>query len=540
MNALTRTLNTIWTVLGSAPLWIKIMGIVVLPLFLVVLFLTVELREAMLVLEAHPEEPSFAPGLISLFIQGNLLLLALVLVVGIGLAYGLSQVLARPLRRLLDAIRQVEAGNLQARVPVWADDEVGQVQQAFNRMVQKLDTTQRSLEERNRELSLANQIAMGVAEGLGVDAILENTLTDALALTGSDWGSVYLYDPAREGFNLRLLLGPLSPALARASTYREARTSPMRRVVETGAPYSMDDISTAPEYPEEIRDQVTQQGMRAWVCAPLKTKGQVVGVLNLLRRRAEPYTARDMEMLETVGGFLGVALANASLLEDLHHKEAELRRALRRAVEVQEEERKRLSRELHDEVGQALTSTLIRLRALQGEQDLETVHQRLEGMRYLTVQSIEELRRLAMDLRPAALDSLGIVPALRWYIQQVGERSGIQVGFVAPEQMSRLPAEVELALYRIAQEGLTNALRHSRAQRVDVLLELGPHAVWLTISDDGLGFDQAAADSGLGLVGMRERIDLFGGAYRIETAPGQGTRLWVEIPLNERGQPHAE
>jgi two-component system, NarL family, sensor histidine kinase UhpB len=145
-----------------------------------------------------------------------------------------------------------------------------------------------------------------------------------------------------------------------------------------------------------------------------------------------------------------------------------------------------------------------------------------------------------MDLRPAALDSLGIVPALRWYIQQVGERSGIQVGFVAPEQMSRLPAEVELALYRIAQEGLTNALRHSRAQRVDVLLELGPHAVWLTISDDGLGFDQAAADSGLGLVGMRERIDLFGGAYRIETAPGQGTRLWVEIPLNERGQPHAE
>jgi signal transduction histidine kinase len=540
MNAQARTLNTIWTVLGSAPLWIKIMGIVVLPLFLVVLFLTLELREAMLVLEAHPEEPSLAPGLISLFIQGNLLVLALVLVVGIGLAYGLSQVLARPLRRLLDAIRQVEAGNLQARVPVWADDEVGQVQQAFNRMVQKLDTTQRSLEERNRELSLANQIAMGVAEGMGVDAILENTLTDALALTASDWGSVYLYDPAREGFNLRLLLGPLSPALARASTYREARTSPMRRVVETGLPYSMDDVSTAPEFPEEMQAQVAQEGLRAWVCAPLKTKGEVVGVLNLLRRRAEPYTSRDMEMLETVGGFLGVALANASLLDDLHYKEAELRRALRRAVEVQEEERKRLSRELHDEVGQALTSTLIRLRALQGEQDLETIHQRLEGMRYLTVQSIEELRRLAMDLRPAALDSLGIVPALRWYIQQAGERSGIQVGFVAPENMGRLQPEVELALYRIAQEGLTNALRHSQAQRVDVLLELGPHAVWLTISDDGLGFDQAAADSGLGLVGMRERIDLFDGAYRIETAPGQGTRLWVEIPLNERGQPHAE
>lgn len=220
------------------------------------------------------------------------------------------------------------------------------------------------------------------------------------------------------------------------------------------------------------------------------------------------------------------------LLAELTKKEAELRNALHRAVAYQEDERKRISRELHDEIGQSLTSILIRLKNLQGMTDPDLISDRVNGILYITTQTIEEMRRLSMDLRPAALDNLGILPALRWCVQQSSQQNkDLEVLFVGPERMSRLPPEVEIVLYRIAQEGLNNAVRHSQAKHVEIKLEQNPHLIWLEVSDDGQGFDPASLTRGLGLVGIRERVELFNGHCGIENQTGGGTRLWAEIPL---------
>ncbi|CAG1015352.1 two-component system, NarL family, sensor histidine kinase UhpB [Anaerolineales bacterium] len=230
---------------------------------------------------------------------------------------------------------------------------------------------------------------------------------------------------------------------------------------------------------------------------------------------------------------------NTRLIEELREKETELRFALRRAVDVQEQERKRIARELHDEIGQALTSILIRLKSLQNITDLDVMTDRLDGIRYLASQTIEEMRRLSMDLRPAALDNLGILPALRWHIGQSMEQNQIEIQFTAPERMERLPPEVEIVLYRVAQEGLNNAIRHSQAKHVEVKLEHTPLFVWLSVSDDGQGFDADGLHRGLGLVGIRERVDLLKGQCGIESQRGSGARLWVEIPLTEANPAHA-
>jgi two-component system sensor histidine kinase DegS len=137
-----------------------------------------------------------------------------------------------------------------------------------------------------------------------------------------------------------------------------------------------------------------------------------------------------------------------------------------------------------------------------------------------------------MDLRPAALDNLGILPALRWCVQQSSQQNkDLEVLFVGPERMNRLPPEVEIVLYRIAQEGLNNAVRHSQAKHVEIKLVQNPHLIWLEVSDDGQGFDPTSLKRGLGLVGIRERVELVNGHYGIENQLGGGTRLWVEIPL---------
>jgi len=140
-----------------------------------------------------------------------------------------------------------------------------------------------------------------------------------------------------------------------------------------------------------------------------------------------------------------------------------------------------------------------------------------------------------MDLRPAALDDLGLVAAIRWYVQECAERSGIQVDFAASDTLSRLPAEVEIVLYRAVQEGLTNIVRHAQARQVHIALERSDHAVWLTIADDGKGMDiNPQRLSGLGLAGMQERVTLAGGRLTIDSAPGSGTRIVIELPVQDQ------
>jgi len=384
-----------------------------------------------------------------------------------------------------------------------------------------------------RELGAINELAEALTLGQGVDAVIETALNRVIALIDVDVGSIYLLE--KDGLTLKLKAsqGYFSPDLALAIANTGKLNSPMQYLFESGHAIAMEDIRTSPGISKELAGMLSREGFISWACAPLKMEGEVIGVYHLGKHGKRSFSSYDLALLEVIGNFVGSCLSNAYFLIDLRHKEADLRRALHRAVELQEEERKRLARELHDEIGQALTSILLRLKTLQEEEDAKVMNDRLNELRFLTAQTIEELRRLAMDLRPSALDSLGIVPALRWYTQQCAERTGLDIRFLGPEQYERLSPETELTLYRVAQEGLTNAIRHGRARKIVVFLErdLNLDSVRLTITDDGTGFNAAALDRGLGLVGIRERVELLGGEFNIETTPGTGTQLWIEIPL---------
>jgi signal transduction histidine kinase len=207
------------------------------------------------------------------------------------------------------------------------------------------------------------------------------------------------------------------------------------------------------------------------------------------------------------------------------------RDALRRVVAAQELERKRLARELHDETGQALTSVLLGLSGLEEAQSLDEVRTRVGALKEMTVQTLQDVRRLAVELRPSALDDFGLVPALQRLVDGFREQTGLIVEFEA-RLADRLPDEVETALYRIVQEALTNVMKHAGARHVSVLVTLKPDAVVAIIEDDGRGFASGEEGAhGLGLLGMRERLALLDGTLTVESSPGLGTTIVAEARL---------
>lgn len=208
-----------------------------------------------------------------------------------------------------------------------------------------------------------------------------------------------------------------------------------------------------------------------------------------------------------------------------------------KVISAQEEERKRIARELHDETGQALTSLMLCLRALEGSEDLSQVRQGLEQLRSMTAAALEKVKRMSLELRPSVLDDLGLVAALERYTADYSAQSGIEVQMqVMGMNGLRLPREAEMAIYRIVQESLTNVAKHARAQLVNLTVERKAEAVLVVITDNGRGFDlQGLVESGdtsarLGLFGMEERAALVGGRLSIRSRLGAGTEVSVEIP----------
>ncbi len=215
-------------------------------------------------------------------------------------------------------------------------------------------------------------------------------------------------------------------------------------------------------------------------------------------------------------------------------------------IHAQEQERKRIARELHDETSQVLTSLLISLAILEESATTQEARDRIADTRKLAHQTLRAIRNLSIDLRPSALDDLGLLPALRWYIKEYQQKCSIEVEFTATGFKERLPAEMETALYRIIQEALTNTARHAKAHKVFITMKEDGEAVYVTIADDGQGFDVDAVlktpyqERGLGLVGMYERAVLLNGELTIHSSAGRGTTVEVRIPLHPPEETEAE
>ncbi len=260
-----------------------------------------------------------------------------------------------------------------------------------------------------------------------------------------------------------------------------------------------------------------------WV--PLIARDQAIGVLEIHDKEGpDPrFSHDDFRLAETFA-------ARASVAVELSQRVA--RDAVRRVVQAQEAERSRLARELHDETGQALTSILLGLKPLEEALADHPARAALAELREQVVTALQDVRRLAVELRPAVLDDFGLVPALERLTDGFAEQPDVRVDFHSALGDQRLSSEVETTLYRVVQEALTNIVKHAHAHNVSVSIAQRGSAVAAVIEDDGAGFDQRVVrEEGVGLLGMRERLSFVDGRLEIESRPGAGTTIVAEVPL---------
>jgi two-component system, NarL family, sensor kinase len=230
---------------------------------------------------------------------------------------------------------------------------------------------------------------------------------------------------------------------------------------------------------------------------------------------------------------------NARLLQRLEATERRFRAISRGVLRAQEAERSRISRDLHDGVGQSLTALKMQLDLLARDADTSAspLAPRLAALRDVANAALQEIRQISHTIRPQILDNLGLVPTLRWVVRTFEERNGVKASLACSELQNGRDPDVETLLYRITQESLTNVTKHARASRVLVELREEPDTIRLRVEDDGAGFDVRAVearehDIGFGLQSMRDRVQLFGGRFAVRSAPGSGTTVEVTVPAD--------
>jgi signal transduction histidine kinase len=260
----------------------------------------------------------------------------------------------------------------------------------------------------------------------------------------------------------------------------------------------------------------------------------------------EAFRNLRLRLIVMLGATLGVGLMLAAFtIRRTLHLETELQKRYEegvrarselqdlsaRLVSAQEEERRAISRELHDEVGQSLSALLMEAgNAARVPDTSADLRRHVESIKKLAETSVNVIRNMTLLLRPSMLDDFGLVPALEWQAREVSKRTGLRVHVTAEEASGELPDQLRTCIYRVVQEALHNCARHSQARSVKVTVKQEAHRILLSVEDDGHGFE-AGRVRGLGLVGMEERVTHLGGAFEVQSRPGAGTRVAAELPL---------
>jgi signal transduction histidine kinase len=265
-------------------------------------------------------------------------------------------------------------------------------------------------------------------------------------------------------------------------------------------------------------------------------------VLNIASHEAHKFSPEDVRLLEGIAGQMATAVENARLHQEVRHKDEIRGELLREIFSIQEEERRRIARELHDETSQVIASLTANLEAVasmlpHGTAEAKT---RLRKVEQLSIGMLGEIHKLIYELRPTLLDDLGLMAATRWLADNILRPAGVKVNFKTAGRVRRLPAQLETTLFRVIQEAVNNIAKHAHAKNASVRLHFKKNIISVHIRDDGGGFDVEEAVSsknrprGLGLVGMKERVELMNGTLSIRSRPGGGgTEIDIEIPLSQ-------
>lgn len=303
-------------------------------------------------------------------------------------------------------------------------------------------------------------------------------------------------------------------------------------VLESEFPYLANEYQ---EDPLAEPDLIAGYDVRRAICSPIKTTDNtIVGFFELHKGFGQtPFTWQDAAFLESLANTTAVAIQNARLMKALEVKNDQIQSLSANHVRRIEEERKHIARELHDEAGQALIGIKLALQVLarQIPDGMSELRKELDHLRQQVNGATSHLKDLARRLRPPTLDQLGLEVALRQLASEFQDATGIAV-VLALAPLGQLPSqEAGIALYRIAQEALTNVAKYARAAAVSVRLEVEHNRLLLTIADDGCGFDVSQPTGGLGLLGMKERVAMMAGEFALESKPGEGTKVAVSVPL---------
>jgi len=281
-----------------------------------------------------------------------------------------------------------------------------------------------------------------------------------------------------------------------------------------------------------------RENLATLVHVPLTAKGCVLGSMCVGTHQVHEFDPEEQELLTALGSQIAVAIENARLYAEVQHKERMRGELFKKAINAQEEERRRIARELHDETSQSLTALLFAAETARGMKSMREARKQLDQMNDLIRHTLDGVHKIIFDLRPSMLDHVGLVPAIRSLAKARLEERGVRVMVQEFDEPRRLAPEMETALYRVAQEAISNIARHAAARNVSITCTLTDSTAQLCVEDDGIGFDlqglKPLPDSsrGLGLLGMQERLELLGGEMAIMTDPGSGTQLKVWVPLN--------
>lgn len=417
-------------------------------------------------------------------------------------------------------------------------DDQGDVQGAI---AVNLDVTERKLaEEAERDQrALAEALcdsAAALNSTLDFDQVLDRILENAGKVVPCDAADVLLAGPPGHARVAR----HKGPAVSYMPEWSNGRLFPLatyvnlQHIASTGQPLVIPDKRLYPGWVEVPETQ----WIRSYACAPIIWRGQVAGFVALCSSIPGRYSQKHVRSLSAFADQAATALENARLFTEVAEGRQQMRALSRRLLGAQESERRRVARELHDEIGQLLTGLKLILQMSPASSPTGQKRSTAEA-EALVAELMSRVRQLSLDLRPAMLDDLGLLPALLWHLQRYKAQTRVVVDFKHSDlQGRRFPPEVEIAAFRIVQEALTNVARHSGAAQATVRIWSDAEALTVQVSDRGAGFDpeslRLAVSTG-GLASMRERAELLGGSIEVQTAPGQGTRITAALPSRESG-----
>ncbi len=379
-------------------------------------------------------------------------------------------------------------------------------------------------------LSAAN---LALTQTLDLDTILDTLLEYLEQLVPYDSASAMVYE-ADARLVVRSVRGAArwGDAQLTLNLALDVATSPhLRALLATEASIMIADTAPTP-----LHDQHGGAAdAHSWMGVPLIAGGMVTGLYTLEKREPGFFIEEHRQVAESLAAQAAVAMQNARLFAEVSAARTRLQAVSRQLVAVQEAERAQIARDLHDEIGQMLTALKLVL-AIGSQGTPEMTRTRLAEAQTLVNDLTTRVRQLSLDLRPAMLDDLGLLPTLLWYIKRYMEQTEIQVTLKHTGLEQRVASDLEIAVYRIVQEGLTNVARHAGVREVTIRLWRTEEFIGVRIEDQGRGFvpeQVLTAYTSSGLAGMVERVRLLGGQLTIESAPGQGTRLMAELPLGD-------